>query len=70
MTSIVESWDLEGWKDVGAFFGVSEVTARKWARERRMPVDRLCGRVRASSAKLRAWALRSGVLSLASDRDR
>lgn len=64
-TPRIFSWDLEGWKDISAALGVSVTTAKRWHRERGMPVDRLSGLVRAESRRLRAWATSSGLVVLA-----
>lgn len=64
--AVAFEWDREGWKEIAACFGVAPSTVRRWYAERPgMPVDFLAGRARASSDRLRAWALRSGLVVLA-----
>lgn len=63
MTTRLGEWDLEGWKEIAAFLGdLHPDTPRKWESDLGMPVDRRRRRVVASSAKLRAWAERTGVV--------
>lgn len=55
---------LTGWKQIAAYFGKDESTAKRWAAQRGMPVHRVPGQKRASvyaySAELEAWLRRLG----------
>ena len=50
---------LETWKEIGAFFGKTERTVKRWERDRALPVHRLPGagrsRIYADTAELEAW---------------
>lgn len=55
---------LTGWKQIAAYFGKDESTAKRWAAQRGMPVHRVPGQKRASlyaySAELETWLRRQG----------
>lgn len=56
--------DLYGWCEIGAALGVHPETARKWARDfPACPVQRVNGRVRASTAALAKWVKSAGLAS-------
>lgn len=65
----MERWDLAGWKEIGRYFGVHGDTARGWEKLG-LPVDRVRGRVRAQSAEIYKWALRTGVVQESTHRAR
>ncbi len=57
---------LDGWKAIAAYVDVSEPTARRYARQHRLPVQRMGHRVTASRAAIDAWrASLPGVASSA-----
>jgi tetratricopeptide (TPR) repeat protein len=55
---------LDSWKEIGAFFGRDERTAKRWERERGLPVHRVPGsgrgRVYAYPAELTEWLQSTG----------
>ena len=49
---------LRTWKEVGAYVGVSDQTAKRYHKKYNMPVRRLpCGTVFASSKRIREWLI-------------
>ena len=51
---------LEGWKAIAVYLNRSEATAKRWAREWKMPVKRTrTGRVMADPGELRRWFLKA-----------
>jgi tetratricopeptide (TPR) repeat protein len=56
---------LDSWKEIGAFFGRDERTAKRWERERGLPVHRVPGsgrgRVYAYPVELTEWLESAGV---------
>lgn len=63
MTSVLGTYDLEGWKEISDFCGRSTRTVRRWAAVHGMPVKRLFGRVVANREMLREWFETSGALA-------
>ena|SRR5882724_6373978 len=52
--------ELQGWKEIAHYLGVTERTAQKWARFQNMPVSHLPGkkgRVFTTAVTLDAWKL-------------
>lgn len=47
--------DLQGWKAIAAYLGVTAGTVSRWTRELGLPVYRLAGGVRAEKAELDKW---------------
>lgn len=58
---------LTGWKQIALYFGKDESTAKRWAAQRGLPIQRVPGQKRASvyawSAELEAWLRRQGDIT-------
>ena len=51
--------ELIGWKAIADYLQVAESTARKWQRERNLPVYKVVGQMRAKGEDLDKWRFRS-----------